>query len=305
MRLIALLVMVLAFAACGDQRPPPGPDGKPDERAGQLVLDELEPRIMAWRSLAPEQRDREAVGFGSELESALARTEGTSAENKVLLWLADWRLRYGGGTGVREALDRLEASKFPKVKAFGERLRVEWLLRSGDVRQARTRATRLVERIPEFEPLLNLVSLHERIGQPPPRTAGTNASGGPDDPATRTEPWVLYLFIPTLDTESRWQLTRWLREAGSTGYANSVRLVLVTSDGTPLSALTKTRDLPYAQLLDVLWASPAAAGDGEQWRTAWNLASGQGAAVLLGPGPKRLIVAAPSDPEELRAVQKR
>jgi hypothetical protein len=302
---------ILLLVGCGETRT--NPDGttqdpaavqhQRDEQSAARELDALEARIRAWQALPPAQREEQGKGFGADLERVLADVAGTSSQNKVLYWLADWRMHYALGAGVKECLDKLDHSPSSKMKGMGERLRVEWLLRTGDVAQARTIAERLVAQVPEWGGLMNLVALHELVGKPPPRTAGANISGGPEDPAaTRTEPWMVYLIIDSLDDENRFLLGRWLGEIARPEYAGRARLTLVTSEGTPLGAIAKTRDLPGVQLMDMLWASPAQGGDAEAWRTAWGLSPRQRAAAVLGPGPKRLILAIATEPEDLRAL---
>jgi hypothetical protein len=223
----------------------------------------------------------------------------------VLYWLAAWRQEYAAGVGVDDALDRLDSCRLPKLKGFGEYLRVQQRLRQGDTADARRRATALVARIPEFQSLMNLVWLYEQIGRPPPRTGGQSIAGGEDDPATaRTQPWLVYLFIDVLNADGLYDLKRYLAETARPEYGGKVRLVCVTSEGTPLTALSKVRTLPGGNDLDLLWASPNQGGDAEDWRKAWNLAPRQNASVLLGPGPKRVIMAVLSRPDELRVIAK-
>jgi len=303
--LAALLLMLVALAGCPETGSTPAQRQQEHEATGQEVLADLEPRMAAWRALPPDQRLEQGRAFGPELESALKTARGSSAQNKILLWLADWRWRYADGQGVDSCLDELDASKFPQVKAWGQRLRVLWLLRNGDVRQARDKAQDLVSRIPEFQPLLNLVLLHESIGHRPPRTAGQNLSGGPDDPAAgRTSRYLVYVFMDALDTEALFVLRNWLLEASNPAYLGQVRIVLVTSESPPLGVEGKIRTLPGLDLLDVLWAPPGADADAGvvDWRTAWKLSPDQLIQVVLGPGPKRLILAVPFEPEDLRIL---
>ncbi len=299
--LLGVPASLLVLGGCGDERTPEA-EADQRERDAQRVLDELEGKVLAWRALAPEERERQAGDFGPRLERALDDVKGTTSQNKVLLWLAGWRMTYANGKGVAECLDRLEASPSLKVKGLGERLRVEYLLKAGDLPQARKRAQVLVERIPEFQPVLNLVFLHEMVGQPPPLTTGKNLTGGPDDPATRPEAWLVYVFTDVLDDENQYQLKRWLAEAARPEYAGAARIVCVTSESTPLGALTKSRGIPGSERMDVLWASPAAGGDAEAWQRAWKLSPRQSVSVLLGPPPKRTIMAILDRPEDLRAV---
>ncbi|MBA3710662.1 MAG: hypothetical protein H0W83_17795, partial [Planctomycetes bacterium] len=282
--------------------PGPAPAAQRD-RDAERTVDELESRVTTVRAMAPDERAIHEARMGPDLEGAAADVAGTPSENKVLYWLAAWRLEYAGGKGVDDALDRLDASRYAKIKGFGEYLRVEHRLRQGDIGDAKRRATALVERIPEFQPLLNLVWLHEQVGRPPPRTAGQSIAGGADDPASaRHEPWLLYLFIDVLNADGLYTLKLYLNEAARPSYSGKVRVVCVTSEGTPLNALSKIRTLPHGSDLDVLWASPTEGGDADEWRTAWNRASRQNAAVLLGPGPKRVIMGILSRSEELRAI---
>jgi len=304
--LAGLLAVMLLLHGCGATTATTPDEKKSQEASGQAVLSDLEPRLAAWRALPPEQREERGRAFGPEFESDLKALTGSSAQNKLLLWLADWRWQYAGGVGVDECLDRLEASKFPQVKAWGQRMRVLWMLRNGDIRQARPTAQDLVNRIPEFQPLLNLVALHETIGHAPPRTAGQNLTGGPMDPAAgRSARYLVYIFIDVLNRETLYVLRQWLLEAMNPGYQEQLRVVLVTSESPPLAIEGKIRELPGLSYLDVLWAPPAGtAGEapGADWTSAWRLSPNQLVQVVLGPPPARLILAVPFEPQELRVL---
>ncbi|MBA2481860.1 MAG: hypothetical protein H0V44_14440 [Planctomycetes bacterium] len=305
MRPVVLLVVCAiggVVGGCGEKRTGPTP-AQQNDRDAERVVAELEPRISTARALPPEERMRAEQQLGDDLERAAAEVAGTALENKVLYWLAAWRLEYAAGAGVDDALDRLDACRLPKLKGFGEYLRVQHRLRQGDTADAKRRATALIERIPEFQSLSNQVWLYEQIGRPPPRTSGQSIAGGADDPASaREQPWLVYLFVDVLNAEGLHELKRYVAEIARLEYAGKVRAVLVTSEGTPLNALAKVRTVPGGSELDVLWASPAEGGDAGEWRKAWNLAPRQNANVLLGPGPKRVIMAILSRPEELRAI---
>jgi hypothetical protein len=309
------LLIALVPSGCGDARgqavttPPPAPTEGGDDRANaareddaRAVLRDLQPQLEAWQALPPDQKDAKGRDFGPIFERALTQVQGTTSENKVLLWLADWRLHYQNGDGVLPLLNRLDALPTLRVKNFGERIRVEYLVQRGDLRKARTIAEALVAQIPEWSDLVALVALHERVGGAPPRTAGTNVSGGPADPATRTDSYLLYCIAPDLEPANLYWFECFLNEVGRPEYRGSVRVVLVTSDSTPLELAAKVRAEANGALCDVLWASPEDASGYEAWRAAWTLDPAQRAAVVLGPPPRRLILAVPVEPVQLRVL---
>ena len=314
-RLLLLCGALAALCGCGDQirqgitTPPPAPAEGGDDQANKAreddaraVLKDLEPQLTAWQSLPPDQKDAKGRDFGPIFERALKQVQGTTSENKVLLWLADWRLHYQLGVGVLPLLDRLNALPTLRVKSFGDRIRVEYLVQRGDLRKARTLAESLVASIPEWSDLLALVALHERVGGVPPRTAGANVTGGPADPATRPEAYLLYCMVPDLEPANLYWFVCFLNEVARPDYHGSVRVVVVTSDSTPLELAAKIRAEPNAALCDALWASPEDANGYEAWRASWTLDPTQRAAVMLGQAPRRLILAVPVEPEQLRVL---
>ena len=186
------------------------------------------------------------------------------------------------------------------MKAAGDRLRVLLRLRQGRVSEARAMATGLVERIPEFSPLLQLVVFHETVGSIAPKVVSNNLTGGPDEPVSkRQEPWLFYLFIDALDDQALFLLQRYL-DAMSILPTTERRFVCVTFDANLLSATTRVRSLPRANEIDLLWANPNNGGNASEWLKAWKLPTQNPHIALLGPGPNRTIMAVEMTPESLR-----
>lgn len=311
--LLSLLLTFVPLAGCGgDARsgasaPPPSPaeddqTRRERERQAQAVMEDMDARISAWNQLPPAEREREGRSFGPEFERVLAEVHGTTSENKALLWLANWRLHYQNGAGVLDCLNRLDSLPTLRVKGYGEQLRVLYLVHVGDLAEARRRAESLVARIPDWSWLLQLIALHERIGQAPPITAGTNISGGPADPATRPEPYLLYCFTDALTPDTSYWFSTYLEEAQRPEYQSRIHVVLVSGDTPPLALAARVRQLPGGSGVDVLWSPPNHDGTPSPLRSAWQLYPGQCAAVILGPAPHRLILDVPSDPVALRVL---
>jgi hypothetical protein len=259
-------------------------------------------RIDNWQHQPPADRARQAPPFGPDLEQALKQVAGTNYVNTVAYWLASWRFEYAGGAGVDTCLDQINASQWPAYKEFGKVLRLQLELRHGDLTNAQKDADALSQLTPEYAPLENQVALHKRIGQDPPLTSGKNLSGGPADPATRAEPWILYVTLDPLNDENLYLLQTCLDEAARPENRERMRVVCVTGDSNILAVTAQTRAMPGAERLDVLWA-PADANGVNPWRAAWAMSDHQTSMILLGPGPKRLIMAVlDSHPEDLRGM---
>ncbi len=310
---IGLLFLAL-LGSCGDPAPrgasttpvvqstltDKSADDLAKDREALALISAMETRFAALGALPPAERLRAEQGLEPDLIRLAERTAGSKHENKAVYWLANWRVAYAGGRDADQALDRLDKLPSPAFKSAGGNLRVQALLRTGRVAEARRQAPALVEKVPEFQPLLNLVALYERIGTKPPRTACANLSGGVADPAReRTEPWLLYVFTDTLDAETAFQVQRYLDDVVALGA--QARLVCVATDGNPLNATTRFNTLHGVERADLLWANPNDLTDPDDWHTAWLLPPGL-CTVLLGPGPERRIMGVQVAPEDLRAL---
>jgi hypothetical protein len=188
--------------------------------------------------------------------------------------LVQWTLVHGGQSApsdVLPMLDRLDILPAPAYRNAGKALRVQALLRSGRLSEARQIAEALEREVPEFG-ALRRVQFHEQVGQPAQPLPGT-AVGGSEIPS---EPFLLVCFIGMPDAEAEGWLTPLRKTAGP-----RLRVVAVATAGDLLAAAT----VGSAWGVDVRWLrqdDPALA--------AWKV-PGLPAAVLLGPGPQRLILA--------------
>jgi hypothetical protein len=297
-----MAAMTACLAGCGDAGDTRKTPTAADNRSAREVVADMQARIDAWRRQDPAERDKLAPPFGPDLEHALDRVAGTSFENTVAFWLANWRFEYAGGDGVEPCLERINSSQWPAFKHFGKVLRVQLELRHGDLDNAAKDVDELVALMPEYAPLKNQVALHRLVGQPPPMTDGRNLTGGPADPATRPEPWILFVVLDPLNDENLYLLQKTLAEAARPENRSRMRVVCVTGDSNILAVTAKCQALPGSERLDVLW-EPAGTDGTNPWRTAWGMSEHETALLLLGPGPKRLIMAVlDGHPEDLRGL---
>lgn len=266
--------------------------------AGKTV-DAMDAKLAEIRALSPAERREREAGMGRSLERLVETCANTKHLNKSLYLLAAWRMSYGDKATVGGLLDRLVDTKYPAYQQAAKLLRVQWLVASGRLDVARTEAEALAAAVPEFAGVCQLVSFHEQLGKPAPRTAGVPVGGAPADPATRSERFLLYHFTGTLDDESLFQLGLYLNEVKRPEYAGVVRLVCVTMGGNPLTAAAAIQRLPGSECVDVLWASPGADGEAHLWAEAWKL-PGLPSTVLLGPD--RTIIAIQPAPTDLRVL---
>jgi hypothetical protein len=313
-RLFVALVVAATLTACGGggggapSRPDPAPTAPTtppsasDTRSARDVVAELQARLDLWRQLPPADRAAQAAPFGPDLERALAKVAGTRFENQVAYWLATWRFEYAGGKDVEPCLARIAASQWPAFKHFAKVLAVQLELRHGDLDAAEGDAEKLFAEMPEYQSLLNQVALHRKVGSAPPMTSGRNISGGPADPSTRPEDWLLFVVLDPLDDEHLYLLQCALDEAARPELGRRMRVVCVTGGSNVLGEAAQCRALRNSRLLDLLWEPANAAGQ-NPWRVAWGMAEKENALILLGPGPQRLVLAVlDGHPEDLRGL---
>lgn len=270
-RLVLCLLAIVLFG-CGDRNPPPpSMEDAPDAAARAEALDR---DLRQLNSLSGPRRQEAEQAFGARLRADLDVCRGTRYENKPLYMLVQWTLVHGGSSApsdVLPLLDRLDILPAPAYRNAGKALRVQALLRSGRLSEARQIAEALEREVPEFG-ALRRVQFHEQVGQPAQPLPGT-AVGGSEAP---TEPFVLVCFIGMPDAAAEAWLTP-LRKAASP----RLRVVAVATAGDLLAAAT----VGSAWGVDVRWLR-----QGDPALAAW-LVPGLPAALLLGPGPQRLILA--------------
>lgn len=308
---LPLLILGLLCSGCADQasRSPTLKDVvRPDEpnaernAQAEAELVALDDELARNANLPPAARHERELKLEPRLEQVLETAAGTRMENKAVYYLANWRYTYRDGEGVDQLLNRLNGLPSPAMKSTGVRLRVLLLLRQGRVGEAKTMAQALVADVPEFSPLLERVVFHETIGASAPKITSRNLTGGPDEPvAKRSEPWLFYLFVDTIDDGSLFLIERYL-DALAVLPPDQRRLVCVTFESNLLSATSRIRNHPRASEIDLLWASPGENGNAKEWRTAWKLPSQNPHIALLGPGPDRTIMAVEVTPENLRML---
>ena len=310
-RSLLLLMLVFGFLpGCLDSnRSPtlkesmnPAPVDRTKLDAVEAQLSSIESDLQRAAGLPPAERHAYESAMGPRLEQAVAAAAETRLENKAVYYLANWRFTYQEAVGVDQLLNQLAGLSSPALKSAGDRLRVMVRLRQGRVNEARGMAVQLVERIPEFSPVLDLVIFHETVGSVAPKVVSNNLTGGPDEPVSkRSEPWLFYLFIDALDDQALFLIQRYL-DAMSILPVSDRRIVCVTYDANLLSATTRVRSLPRASEIDLLWANPNNGGNAGEWSKAWKLPAKNPHIALLGPGPNRTIMAVEMTPESLRAL---
>ncbi|MDA3961820.1 MAG: hypothetical protein PF961_13610 [Planctomycetota bacterium] len=251
----------------------------------------VEDRLFRSRGLQVEQRFEELGRMERTLERLADKTRGTRFENQAVYWLADWVMTYQGDLDrVQGLLEQLATLPSPAFKGAGRALMVRVLLGQGRIPQAEELAGKLVDEIPEFNPILRLVQFSQRVGQPAPRVPGRNLTGGGDDPiATRSEPWLLYAFTDLGDPEHRFGLAKVFKELEREEYRGRIALVVIAFDGDPLAVMEQSAKIAIPELaMEVLWANPNEGGDAAAWRMGWQLPELPVIALL---GPDRTIMA--------------
>jgi hypothetical protein len=311
MREWLLVILALMSSGCLDQSRDPkslkdvihpeDPNAaRTSEAEAELVAIDDELQRLAGLPAA-ERRQRE-LALEPRLERATELAKDTRLENKAVYYLANWRYSYREGEGSEALLNRLGGLSSPAMKTIGVRLRVLLLLRQGKIVEAKKMAQSLVAEVPEFSPLLERVTFHETIGAAAPKITGRNLSGGPDEPVTkRSEPWLFYLFVDSIDDNSLFLIERYL-DALAVLPPDQRRLVCVTFESNLLSATTRMRAYARSSEVDLLWASPGENGNAKEWATAWKLPTQNPHIALLGPGPDRSIMAVEVTPENLRLL---
>lgn len=273
-------IALLLLAACGEDRPPPpSSSDSPDAAAVARALDD---DLAALGRLPPAERALSEMAFGPRLEADLVRCQGTRYENQPVYLLAQWLLVHGDAEAPRRVLallDRLESLPAPAFRLAGRALRVQALLRQGRVGEARPLALQLEKEIPQFG-ALRWVRFHELVGTPAPALPGVAAGGGEDV----AKP-LLVAFLP--DSEAA--AVSWL---GTWTEVKSLPVVAVVAGGDLLAAGLAVTRWGCA----VRWLRPDDAG-----LPAWSLPT-MPVAVLLGPGPRRLVLAVDARPAAVAAA---
>jgi hypothetical protein len=308
---VALIVLICVLCGCDSTARPtplppadpglPPPATKEQIHTAEVEIEAIDQEVAAMRSLPVGERKARELAFGKRLERALPITVNTKFENKNIYFLAYWRLTYADGQDTDQLLDRLDRLPNPIFKGMGSFLRVQLRLHQGRIREARAEAEALVARMKEFASLLDLVTFHECVGRPAPRLAGHNIGGGSTDPMTRSEPWLLYVFVEQLDDSTSYLVTSYRQMLAAIPGPNQVHVVVVTFEGTALDPVARLRQLqPPQDLPDLIWANPNQGGDAEAWRAAWKLPQPLPHVSLVGPD--RSIMAVDIAPESLARV---
>lgn len=285
MRRLLPIATVLLLAACAGERadPPPSLDDTPDAAAVSLALDR---DLRTLAALPPGDKAAAESAFGPRLRRDLDACRGTRHENKPLYMLAQWTLVHGGAdapVATLRLLDRLDLLPAPAYRHAGRLLRVQALLRLGRVAEARQIAAPLLRDVPEFGAVaMARVAFHEQVGLPAPPLPGVAAGGGS---AIADAAPLLLAFVDPSDA----QAGAWLAPLRTAAEAGPVQCIAVAGGGDLLSsaALAGTWRLP------VRWLRP-----GDQALAAWRIAV-LPSAVLLGPGPERVILAVDPRPADL------
>ncbi len=281
---IGLLVAILFAAGCGDDRPPAPSMADPADAAA--ISSSLESDVRAMTDLSPAAKAQAEIAFGPRLRRDLEACRGTRYENKPLYLLAQWTLVHGRPEEVLPLLDRLDILPAPAYRNAGKAVRVAALLRLGRLAEARPIAMQLEETVPEFG-ALRRVQFHETVGRPAPPLPGTVVSGSGDIPDAS---FILLAFIGMPDAAAEsWLLP--LKDAGG----ERVRTVAVATAGDLLAAST----VASAWGVEVRWTRVT-----NESLAPWRLPV-LPMAVLLGPGPERLVVAVDPEPGQLQRLAPR
>lgn len=298
MRIAALLYLTITAALYAEENAHPEVTDR--DRAAEAYLQGIEDDLAKYRLLPPAERMRKEAQLESSLERALDKSEKTRLENKALYLLASWRFQYKDAEGVEELITRLNSTGYPAYKNFARYLQIQVDLKRGRLATARERASKLAQEVPEFAAAGTLVAFYERIGKKPDKTSGRNLIGGPDDPANAyKEPWLVYVFVDSLEGEDAMPMQRFCAELGKEKYRGKARLICVTYAINPLPVTARFQREFAFDGADLLWASPNAEGDATAWTKAWGV-PGVPAVALLGPD--RSIMAVQCTPEELRPL---
>lgn len=280
LRLLPFVCAWLLCAGCGEVRPPaPSAADSPNAAA---VAQALDADLAALGRMPTTERAAAELAFGARLEVDLLSCQGTRYENQPTYLLAQWLLIHGGADAPRRVLtlmDRLESLPNPGYRLAGRALRVQALLRQGRSAEARHLAEQLEPEVPEFG-ALRWVRFHEMVGTPAPPLPGVEAAGAED----AGKP-LLVAFLPDGDAASTAWLATWTAVKG-------LPVVAVVAGGDLLSAGMAATRWGCA----VRWLRPQDAS-----LAAWNLPLVP-VAVLLGPGPKRLVLAVQPQPEAVSAA---
>jgi len=257
---------------------------------------EMEQELLALQRMPPEERYREAQDLRRELERLLDRVTGTRWENQAVYWLADWHFGYGDPDEVVRLVGRLSTLQRPAYQAAGRAMLARVLVSQGRIDEARPLAEALVAYAPEFQPVLDMIEFHARIGRPAPKTSGRALQGTGHPLRDRFDPWQLYYFASLGDPHQRHQFERLLGELQREEYPGRVHLVLVAFDGDPLGTLSHVAGMEGGEEVDVLWANPNEGGDAAAWRSLWDLPelpisvllTREGEVMAVAPGFDRL-----------------
>ncbi len=217
-----------------------------------------------------DQKDAKGRDFEPGLRGARSsRCRAPPARTRCCCGSPTGGLHYQLGVGVLPLLDRLNALPTLRVKDLrrAHPRRVPGPAR--DLRKARTLSGGAGGAAsPRWSDLLALVTLHERVGGVPPRTAGTNVTGGPPDPATRPDclPALLHRAGPRARQPL---LVRVLPQRG-----RAARLPRQRARGagdqrldTPRARRQDPRRAQRPRCATLLWASPEDANGYEAWRS--------------------------------------
>lgn len=286
-------------------------DGKADGFRNRLdrdtlsaleAIERIEARLEDYRGLTPQDRWRRESRLRRQLERLVDRCAGTRYENKALYYLAAWRMTFAEGEEVAPLLTRIRTGQHPSFKQLALVLQARHHLQLGRIPEARQLALDLIGEIPEFRPVLDLITLHEQVGRAAPRLTGTNLTGGPADPiGQREEPWLLLAFIDLSDPEQRFRIETLLDELRHRSYRDSFRLICISFDGNPLGAMNRLGEIGDGADVDLIWVNPNPEGDADTWREAWMLPR-LPVTVLIGPAPGRSIMAIDPQVSDLRQL---
>ena len=252
----------------------------------------LDEELRALGRLPAKERLKKELEFGKKLKRLERKIRETKANNRLLYILADWQVTYEPEAALG-TIEQLQNSRYSAHKGTLDLVRARYYLKIGDTGKARELADKVTNRIPEFGPIADLVTLYEQVGSDAPKMEGNNLSGGVKDPVSNSKETFLFYYF--LELGDDWQLLHFQKfcdELKREEYQGKFRVVCVSFDAKYISALGSWNTLSKDQDWDLFWANPNPKGDSEKWKSTWQVTTFPNA-ILIG-GDRKILDVNPS-----------